>query len=50
MKPGRTLLDVANPTCGSFDAAPLGFDCKKSDADKRKARWVTIEVWAGPRP
>ena len=47
---GREWLVVANPTYGSFDAAPFGFDYKKSDADKRKAKWEAIEGWAGPKP
>ncbi len=46
---GREWLVVANPTYGSFDAAPFGFDYKKSDADKRKAKWDAIEGWAGPK-
>ena len=46
---GREWLVVANPTYGSFDAAPFGFDYKKSDPDKRKAKWDAIEGWAGPK-
>ena len=46
---GREWLVIANPTYGSFDAAPFGFDFKKSDADKRKAKWDVLEGWAGPR-
>ena len=46
---GREWLVIANPTYGSFDAAPFGFDYKKSDADKRKAKWDTLEGWAGPK-
>ena len=47
---GREWLVVANPTYGSFEAAPFGFDYKKSDADKRKAKWDAVEGWAGPKP
>ncbi len=46
---GREWLVIANPTYGSFDAAPFGFDYKKSDADKRKARWNVLEAWSGPK-
>src|SRR5262249_17243700 len=46
---GREWLVIANPTYGSFEAAPFGFDYKKSDADKRKARWDVLEGWAGPK-
>jgi len=46
---GREWLVIANPTYGSFDAAPFGFDYKKSDADKRKAKWDALEGWAGPK-
>ena len=46
---GREWLVIANPTYGSFDAAPFGFDYKKSDADKRKAKWDVLEGWAGPK-
>ena len=46
---GREWLVIANPTYGSFDAAPFAFDYKKSDADKRKARWDVLEGWAGPK-
>ena len=46
---GREWLVVANPTYGSFDAAPFAFDYKKSDAEKRKAKWDAVEGWAGPK-
>jgi 5'-nucleotidase (lipoprotein e(P4) family) len=46
---GKQWLVIANPTYGSFDAAPFGFDYKKSDADKRKAKWDALEGWAGPK-
>jgi 5'-nucleotidase (lipoprotein e(P4) family) len=46
---GREWLVIANPTYGSFEAAPFGFDYKKPDADKRKARWDALEGWAGPK-
>jgi acid phosphatase len=46
---GHEWLVIANPTYGSFEAAPFGFDYKKSDADKRKARWDVLEGWAGPK-
>ena len=46
---GREWLVIANPTYGSFDAAPFGFDYKKSDADKRKARWNVLDAWSGPK-
>lgn len=46
---GREWLVIANPTYGSFDAAPFAFDYKKSDAEKRKAKWDAVEGWAGPK-
>jgi acid phosphatase len=46
---GREWLVIANPTYGSFDAAPFGFDYKKADADKRKAKWDALEGWVGPK-
>ena len=46
---GREWLVLANPTYGSFDAAPFGFDYKKPDADKRKAKWDALEGWVGPK-
>jgi len=46
---GREWLVIAKPTYGSFDAAPFAFDYKKSDADKRKAKWDALEGWAGPK-
>ena len=46
---GREWLVIANPTYGSFEAAPFGFDYKKSDADKRKAKRDVLESWSGPK-
>ena len=46
---GREWLVIANPTYGSFDSAPFGFDFKKSDADKRKAKRDALEGWSGPK-
>jgi acid phosphatase len=45
---GREWLVIANPTYGSFEAAPFGFVYNKSDADKRQARWDVLDAWAGP--
>ena len=46
---GHDWLVIANPTYGSFEAAPFGFDYKKSDADKRKAKWDVLDSWVGPK-
>jgi 5'-nucleotidase (lipoprotein e(P4) family) len=46
---GREWLVVANPTYGSFDTAPYGFDFKKPLEEQRKAKWDVLEGWAGPK-
>ncbi len=47
---GREWLVIANPTYGSFDTAPYGFDFKKPLEEQRKAKWDVLEGWAGPKP
>ena len=47
---GHEWLVIANPTYGSFEAAPFGFNYKLSDADKRKAKAGVLEGWSGPKP
>jgi 5'-nucleotidase (lipoprotein e(P4) family) len=46
---GREWLMIANPTYGSFDTAPYGFDFKKPLEEQRKAKWDVLEDWAGPK-
>jgi len=46
---GREWLVIANPTYGSFDTAPYGFDFKKSREEQRKAKWDVLESWVGPK-
>lgn len=46
---GRQWLMLSNPTYGSFDTAPYGFDFKKSREEQRKAKWDTLESWVGPK-
>ncbi len=46
---GREWLVIANPTYGSFEAAPFGFNYKQSDAEKRKAKEGVLEGWNGPK-
>jgi 5'-nucleotidase (lipoprotein e(P4) family) len=46
---GREWLVIANPTYGSFDTAPYGFDFKKPLEEQRKAKWDVLEGWAGPK-
>ena len=38
MEQGRVAI------CNAF-----GFDYKKSDADKRKAKWDALDGWVGPK-
>jgi acid phosphatase len=45
---GREWLVIANPTYGSFDAAPFGFNYKAPPEDQRKAKWDVLDAWAGP--
>ncbi len=47
---GREWLVIANPTYGSFDAAPFGFNYKAPADDQRKAKWDVLDAWAGPAP
>jgi 5'-nucleotidase (lipoprotein e(P4) family) len=46
---GREWLVIANPTYGSFDLAPFGFDFKKPREEQRKAKWDVLEGWSGPK-
>ncbi|HYD04683.1 MAG TPA: HAD family acid phosphatase, partial [Reyranella sp.] len=46
---GREWLVLANPTYGSFDTAPYGFDFKKPLEEQRKAKWDVLEGWVGPK-
>jgi 5'-nucleotidase (lipoprotein e(P4) family) len=46
---GREWLVIANPTYGSFDAAPFGFAYKKPPEEQRKAKWDVLEGWSGPK-
>jgi acid phosphatase len=45
---GREWLVIANPTYGSFDAAPFAFNYKAPADEQRKAKWDVLEAWAGP--
>ena len=45
---GREWLVIANPTYGSFDAAPFGFNYKAPADEQRKAKWAVLDAWAGP--
>ncbi len=45
---GREWLVIANPTYGSFDAAPFGFNYKAPADEQRKAKWDVLDAWAGP--
>ena len=45
---GREWLVIANPTYGSFDAAPFGFNYKAPADEQRKAKWDALDAWAGP--
>jgi 5'-nucleotidase (lipoprotein e(P4) family) len=45
---GREWLVIANPTYGSFDAAPFGFNYKAPADVQRKAKWDALEAWVGP--
>ncbi len=47
---GREWLVIANPTYGSFDAAPFGFAYKKTAEEQRKAKWDVLDGWSGPKP
>jgi acid phosphatase len=47
---GREWLVIANPTYGSFDAAPFGFNYKAPADEQRKAKWDALEGWRGPKP
>jgi len=46
---GREWLMIANPTYGSFDTAPYGHDFKKPLEEQRKAKWQSLDGWAGPK-
>ena len=46
---GHDWLVIANPTYGSFDTAPYGYDFKKSRETQRKAKWDVLESWSGPK-
>jgi 5'-nucleotidase (lipoprotein e(P4) family) len=46
---GREWLVIANPTYGSFDLAPFGYDFKKPRDVQRKAKWDVLEGWSGPK-
>ena len=46
---GREWLVIANPTYGSFDAAPFGFNYKAPADEQRKAKWAVLEAWEGPK-
>ena len=45
---GREWIMLANPSYGSFEAAPFGFDYKKPAAEQRKAKLDAIQGWTGP--
>jgi acid phosphatase len=47
---GREWLVIANPTYGSFDAAPFKFNYKAPADEQRKAKWDVLDAWAGPTP
>ncbi len=46
---GREWLMIANPTYGSFDAAPFAFNYKAPADEQRKAKWAVLEAWEGPK-
>jgi 5'-nucleotidase (lipoprotein e(P4) family) len=46
---GREWLMIANPTYGSFDAAPFGFNYKAPADEQRKAKWAVLDAWEGPK-
>ncbi len=46
---GREWLVIANPTYGSFELSPFGFDFKKSRDEQRKAKWDAMDAWSGPK-
>jgi 5'-nucleotidase (lipoprotein e(P4) family) len=46
---GREWLVIANPTYGSFDAAPFGFNYKAPADEQRKAKWAVLDAWEGPK-
>ena len=46
---GREWLVIANPTYGSFDAAPFAFNYKAPADEQRKAKWDALEGWSGPK-
>lgn len=45
---GKDWIVIANPTYGSFEVAPYGFDYKKSPAEQRAAKREALEAWPGP--
>jgi len=46
---GREWLVIANPTYGSFDAAPFAFNYKAPADEQRKAKWAVLDAWEGPK-
>ena len=46
---GREWLMIANPTYGSFDAAPFAFNYKAPADEQRKAKWAVLDAWEGPK-
>ena len=46
---GREWLVIANPTYGSFDAAPFAFNYKAAADEQRKAKWAVLDAWEGPK-
>ena len=46
---GREWLVIANPTYGSFDAAPFNFNYKAPADEQRKAKWDVLDAWEGPK-
>jgi 5'-nucleotidase (lipoprotein e(P4) family) len=45
---GREWIMLANPSYGSFEAAPYKHDFKLSNGDKRKAKRGVLDAWPGP--
>jgi len=45
---GREWIMIANPSYGSFEAAPFKHDFKLSEADRRKAKRAVLDAWTGP--
>ncbi len=44
---GKSWIAVANPTYGSWESAPYGFNYKLSGDEKRKMKLDSVDAWSG---